>query len=91
MKEHHWVESWDTWNIEVTISEWTSMADSHCVSWEGLETFSVLVCELKVVSIHSIGLESNTKSIENCIVVLQLNHIRFLLVAKCLFDIYYGL
>ncbi len=91
VKKHHRVESRDTWNIEVTISEWTSMTDSHCVGWEGLETFSVFICELEVVSIHSIGLESNTESIENCIVVLQLNLIRFLFVAECFFDIYYGL
>jgi hypothetical protein len=91
VQKHHRIEGWNSWNIEVSVSKWTSVANSHRVCWECLETFSVLIGELKVVLIHCILLESNAKGIEDRIIVLQLNCIRSLLEAKSFFDIYFGL
>ena len=88
MQKHHWVKGRDSWNREVAISERTSVADCDGIGWEGLEILVVLICELVVFFIHSISLEANAQSIEDCIVVLELNLVRCLLEAKSLLDVH---
>ena len=75
MQKLHWIEGWHAWNIEVAISKWTSMADCHCIDWECLEIFTVLIRESVVVLIHQILLESNSERIQNRVIVLELHRV----------------
>ena len=63
VKQHHWVEGWDTWNVKGTISEGTAMADRKYVCGESTEAVSVFVSELVVLTVQSILLESDSESI----------------------------
>ena len=65
VKQLHWVEGGDSWNIEVTISERSSVADSQSVGREGLEVLSVLIGELEVLVVHGVLLEADSESVED--------------------------
>ena len=88
MQKHHWVEGWDSWNREVAISERTSVAHCDSIGRESLEILIILVSELVVFAVHGIGLEANTESVKNRIVVFELHLVRGLLEAQSLLDVH---
>lgn len=90
VEQHHRVESGHAWHIEVTVSEGTAMAHRDRVGWESLEALSVFVGELEVILVHRILLETDSESVENSIVVLQLYLIWILLEGEDFLDVYGG-
>ena len=63
------------------------MTDCQSIGREALEILCVLIRELVVIGVHGVLLESDTESVQDCIVVLELDLIGLLREAECFLHI----
>jgi len=72
MEKHHRVEFWETWDVaKVTIVRGSSMSHNNWHSWKSAEILIVFIGKLIMVFVHHILLETDSKSIQNHILLID--------------------